>query len=611
MVFGADNGAIALRTDLNTTAFGANIVRYDNTYTVKEKIDTLTSSVFKAGNPTIGTDETVGAAAGSVVRTFLDKSREIVSVFDFGVVGDNVADDTVALQAAIDFCDATGKILDFGSAKMKTSAAILAVGSFGGIICADAFAGLYPIGSGYTAITIGIDSLTNPFTGTDGSASFRVNNLDLAVFGTGNTVNGILLNFISLSVVKRLRAYNLNGFGVKMDWANNSTFEHISTEQCGQENNAANGYTTVYAIDLVGGLLSAEINQNTFVKIECESSRDAAFHVDALAYGNHFCSIHSERASVTESYNDQGSWVFGGSTSVFDSIQLQSFDNANTSGARLARFITANCIFNVIRADQVICHFETWGNAGTLNETHTQVNSLRCEPMLDQPTPTLERPNGYFSQKVYVKTDSEHYVNFNDCSIALFDSSNGKSVINNSYIRDCHVQYMNVDNLILNNCYVEAITNENIAYPNYITMYNTTVKSYQPLAYTYANKCFIGNRTISAVSNVIDLQYRTLELIDCVIDEELTSTQTAIIAQGTKFLWDMTEVGLDHASLLNSNNWYYGTVSNFNTAPATTATQLVPVVGMRHYNPNPTVAQPKSWVCTNALTPTWTSEGNL
>ena len=51
------------------------------------------------------------AGAGSVVRTAQDKMREWVSVKDFGVVGDGVADDTLPLVKAMNYCRLAGKTL--------------------------------------------------------------------------------------------------------------------------------------------------------------------------------------------------------------------------------------------------------------------------------------------------------------------------------------------------------------------------------------------------------------------------------------------------------------------------------------------------------------------
>jgi hypothetical protein len=55
----------------------------------------------------------IQAGAGAVTRTAQSKMRDVVSVKDFGAVGDGVADDTAAIQACIDSLASTGGVVHF------------------------------------------------------------------------------------------------------------------------------------------------------------------------------------------------------------------------------------------------------------------------------------------------------------------------------------------------------------------------------------------------------------------------------------------------------------------------------------------------------------------
>jgi len=237
-----------------------------------------------------------------------------VNVLDYGVVGDGVTDDTIGINAAIVAANATNKRLYFPAAtgNYKITAALTEITSFGGVDMESMehqsinTSGLLVSGTGYTAVTI------------SGSPTI----VNLAVFGTGNTANGILFKNPYDAKIGKLRVDNLNGYGVKINRCFDCTFTHISVQSCGN--------ATEYAFSMNDDGDTCNMTHIGHLQVELANSK--AIYVSPNSLSLVIDSVHSERLTPNASYT---AWVLGGGSSQYNSVRLNSSGTSANAKALL------------------------------------------------------------------------------------------------------------------------------------------------------------------------------------------------------------------------------------------------------------------------------------
>lgn len=234
---------------------------------------------------------------------------------DFGIIGKGDLDETVAVQRFLNHCTAIGAgIADFGTMRVRISGPLQCrnVGIvFASLAAGEASPGFYPVGDGYTALTVTgsvIDFAVGIYGPVDRSGRAddgraRINGVQ---FGSADSRAEF-----SLSYVRYVRAHNLAGFGVRYAACWDTTFANTSVELCGTADQPA--------FDVVAAFPQT-CNECVWIRVQVELAIGRAMHVSPLTLSCVFAKIHSERAVAV---NGRPTWLLGGACE-YGSVRLHA-----------------------------------------------------------------------------------------------------------------------------------------------------------------------------------------------------------------------------------------------------------------------------------------------
>lgn len=305
----------------------------------------------------------------------------------YGIVGDDVVDDTAGFQGALDDATLLNKILYCGSLTIRISGPCVGGGpgllfdrvshgstggpgvhvtgtAYKGTQYTDLSAGgagstltsaAHPFDSTYvekymyltsgtngvvdrfqiTAVAGVVATLDHPVT--TGAMSNGVGYIDspaltmggiismwkACIYGDGVQANLLYLRNPLLSHFEDIRCFNTSGYGFFTDNCWDNVFNTVSVEQCG---NALN-YAFVVADGRLAGSPSTS-NQSHFKRIQVEKSLTKAIHISGSTLSCNFDNIHSEQDTPTPGVD---TWYLGGGRCAYRAITLASLVPANAT----------------------------------------------------------------------------------------------------------------------------------------------------------------------------------------------------------------------------------------------------------------------------------------
>lgn len=278
------------------------------------------------------------------------KSAGYIQLSDY-CKGDG-SNETAQFQKALDAGNAQNRVVDGRNLKVTIAGPLYMAGP--GLVFdrVGYDPGIYVTGVGYTALTV---------TG-------RPNHFDVMCYGSGNECNGILFQNTVVAKIDQIRAYNLRGFGVRMNKVWDSLFGTISVELCGSPAEAAFG---MYDDGDTCNMLT--IGR---IQVERAPADSKAMYISPNSLCLVINAIHSEQAGSADA------WVIAGNRCTFNNLRFHSnaanaiiriggndctFTNLMTEGSLTVQWDGANGATNTLVTPEI---------NGTLRESTNQYGEL-------------------------------------------------------------------------------------------------------------------------------------------------------------------------------------------------------------------------------------------
>ena len=299
-----------------------NAVDYSIKVTNVNGTDTVPVSLLNASNVFAADVIFVQAGAGAVPRTVESKLQESVSVKDFGAVGDGVADDTTAIQNAINAH--RGKIL-FPVGTYKISSTIVVKEER---ILIGEGAGAYFQGSGYPRI-----SVLQPTAGFSGS---KVIDIDPANINAGlNYIYGVAIRDLLIDCIN-IKNTNKTIINIA-SLSNTETFDSVRVI-----NNNANIGLSVGISANVSALESDGLSFNNLYFLQADNGGSSTTPLVIVSSANEVSFRDSKFQRGSDPSTASGSMAFQVSASSGRAINALTIDSCSFTGAEVGLRVQGN-----------------------------------------------------------------------------------------------------------------------------------------------------------------------------------------------------------------------------------------------------------------------------